>query len=46
VYILLFLGPVHGEVVYSESLPEVGDVSGDGVDDMCNFIADDELNIL
>jgi len=30
----------------SEPFVEVGDCLGDGVDDMGNFIADDELDIL
>ncbi len=45
-YILLLLCPVYREVLYAESLPEVRDNLGDGVDHMGDFIADYELNVL
>jgi hypothetical protein len=45
-YILFLFSPVDREVMRAEPLPEVGDLPGDGVDYMCNLIADDKLNVL
>ena len=45
-YIFLFLGPVDGEVLNPEAFVEVGDCFGDGVDDVGDFVADDELDVL
>ncbi len=45
-YILLLFGPVDGEVMNAESFPEVGDLLGDSVDDMGDFVAYYKLDIL
>jgi hypothetical protein len=37
---------VHGEVLNAEAFVEVGDGLGDGVDDVRDLIADDELDVL
>lgn len=34
------------EVLNSEPFIEVGDGLGDGIDDMCNFVGDDEFDVL
>lgn len=45
-YVLLFLGPVDRKILNSKPFPEIGYDFRDSVDDMCNFIADDEFDIL
>ena len=45
-YILLFLSPMNWEILNAESLVKVGYTFGDCVDDVCNFITDNELDIL
>lgn len=45
-YILLFFCPVNRQILNAEPFPKIGDSFRDSIDDMCNFIADDELNIL
>lgn len=37
---------MHGEILDSEALIEVGDCLGDGVDDVGDLVADDELDVL
>lgn len=45
-YVLLFLSPVHRQILNSKAFPKVGDYFGNCVDHMCNFIANDEFDIL
>ncbi len=45
-YVLLFLGPVDRKILNTKPFPEVGYDFRNSVDDMCNFIADDKLNVL
>ena len=45
-YVFFLLSPVDGEILYSEAFEEVGHWFGDGVDYVCDFIGDDELDVL
>lgn len=45
-YVLLFFCPVDRKILNAKPFPEIGDDFGDCIDDMCDFIADNELNIL
>lgn len=46
IYILLFLGPMHGQILNAEAFIEIGDTFRDCIDDMGDFIADNELDVL
>ena len=43
---MLFFRPVHRKILNPEPFPQVGYDFRNSVDDMCNFIADDEFDIL
>lgn len=43
--ILLFLGPMHGQILNAEAFIEIGDTFRDCIDDMGDFIADNELDV-
>ena len=45
-YILLFFSPINGKIVNSKPFPKIRYFLGDGVDDMRNFVADDEFYVL
>ena len=45
-YILLFFSPINWKIVDSESFPKIGYFLGDSVDDMGDFVADDEFYVL
>lgn len=45
-YILLFLGPVHRQILHPKSFVQVWHHLGDGIDYMRDFIGNDKFDIL